>query len=237
MKQKIYINIIMISVLCTALIAIVFCILKIMPLYASWQYGNKITTLELPIISEPTLVTIELKYGNTPPSDVKIKLENKTVIKTVQELDEKNKILRVSYDTNNFGKQHILTLTPQDNYEMTYTIIKEPSISYTTNSIKCYKNHNGDYWLAINGKYDTMDTVNIKLIVQARGETTEGKEFKPVIYDIDLLHGKTTYINASAIITYISYAMYLILLESIIFNQEKRGLHDIIANTKISLEK
>lgn len=63
-----------------------------------------------------------------------------------------------------------------------------------------------------------------------------------VIFDITtilylILASKSTYINASAIITYISYAMYLILLESIIFNQEKRGLHDIIANTKISLEK
>lgn len=200
MSKRSCINTILISILCIALITIVFCMLKIMPMYATWQYGNKTMALELPVIYEPTLVTIELSYGNTPPSDIKIRLDNKSIVKCVQELDEKNKILKVSYDTNNFGQTHTLTLTPQDNYEMTYKIIKEPSISYVSNSIKQYIDQNNDYWLAIYGKYDTIDNANVKLIVQATSKQADGKESKPMIYDLGIEYGKTTYINVSEVL-------------------------------------
>lgn len=197
-KQNIIVNGILITTLCIAITVIFVYVRKIMPLYASWQYANKTMTLDLPVTSEPKLVTIELQYGNKPPSDVKIKLENKTIIKTVQELDENNKILKISYDDNNFDKQHILTLTPQDNYELTYKIITNPSISHTSNNIKCYKNQNGDFWLAINGKYDTMDSVDVKLIVQATGKANN-TEFKPILFDTTLPKD-TVNINISEIL-------------------------------------
>ena len=186
-------NIICAIFMCLGIAGIAFCLHNLMPMYGDYQYQNRLNHLIIPEITKPTLVEIQIKYINAKPTDIKVTNGDMYVGKVeIEEIDSEKSIF-IRFDTNKPSKDYILSLLPQDNYELEYEILQLPSIKYLISDVEFYTDSHNDRWISFSASYPrTEDPISCFVKYQ-------GNRYAPVVYDSRIMQNDKICINVSEI--------------------------------------
>lgn len=188
-------NAVCIIFVCCGIAVIAYCLHGLMPLYGDFQYQNRLNHLQLPEITEPSIVEIQITYINKKPIDLKIQNGEKYVQDVKVQEDPDNKSIYVTFDTQTASADYMLSLLPQDNYELQYKITQSPSLLYMSNTVDFYKDAYGDLWVDLTPSYPYIGEEKIYCFI-----TLNGDGYAPTIYDARMEQNKLVSLNLSELI-------------------------------------
>ena len=156
--ERKHVNIICLCLMTICVAGAIFCLAKLLPMYANYEYETSLNTLDLPKVTVPTDISITIAYENNPPTDIKIINTNlKGSWDCTVTPDDKKKQLYVLFSTDIPSENYKLQLMPQDNYELGYIVRSEPSKDYIVATVDIFNrsiNHGPEqYMLKVDASY------------------------------------------------------------------------------------
>lgn len=133
------------------LVSFAICLSMIIQIYASYKYQTSVSKLKLPFMTGPCNINILIEYQGRAPDE--ITLTDLSTNEEIQDLiitnDIIDKQLNIKYDTNEININYELAVWPADNYELKYTINREPSDKYMRFDADFYTDNKNDLWFNI----------------------------------------------------------------------------------------
>lgn len=107
----------------------IFCILRLMPMYADYSYRTGLETLHLPEIEKPCRAHIRILYSGSIPSDIIATAGGRSYGNPyAMTVDEDSKLIDILWDIQAPGSDYCIVLRPEDNSFLDYSIEIMPSV-------------------------------------------------------------------------------------------------------------
>ena len=171
------------------------CLTILFQYYADFKYQTSLSYLDLPAVSEPCYIKVEIVYQHNPPENIKLTNGTNNIPTSELEItnDTSTKTMTIGLDTDVKSNEYRLTVQPGDNFELKYRTAVEPSYKYLICGAQPYTSQTGDLWVDLTTSFRRLPK-HVQCIIKGRGQ-----QYAPIVFEAAIPQNVRYSLNLSEI--------------------------------------